>query len=95
MKFLADLIIVVVAMGLKDIIYTALTIYESRGEARTAGILDALGDAVSMIYMVVGVDALTNLGISVKGAIILGAIMITSYNTTMRATRWVTKHENQ
>lgn len=94
MKFLAGLIIIVVCMALRDTIYTALTIYQSHGKARKAGLADGLGDVVSMIYMWVGIDALNALGFSLKGVVLMLSVGLTSYKTTMWATKWVTDHES-
>ncbi len=88
MKFIVALVLVVIFMAIRDLLGTALTIYESRGDGERAGRMDALGDVANMMYTIVGLDALNKAGFSLQGVIMLTAIAFTSYNTT----KWATNH---
>ena len=89
MNFLIAVIVVVTSMAVKDVLGTTLVIAEASGKARLAGLMDALGDVANFIFMAVGLDTIYANGFNWKSAILIGAICLTSYNTTRLTTKWL------
>lgn len=79
------LVYVALAMACSDILGTSLVIAEAHGNSFRAGILDALSDVSGLVYLALGVKALSQW--NWHSLITLGVICSTSFVTTALTTR--------
>ena len=87
---LVTLLVVVLAMGARDFLGTMLVVAESHGRARTAGLMDGLGDVAQMVCTLVGVDTL-NKGVNVRSILVLLVMVATSFVVTLQATKYANR----
>ena len=79
------LIGIALAMGVTDVLATALVIAQARGRAWLAGTLDALSDVSRLVYLALGVSALDQ--INRQSLITLIVVCVTSFVATTATTR--------
>jgi hypothetical protein len=91
------LIAIALAMGITDVLSTALVIAEARGRGVLAGSLDAAGDVSRIVYTALGVHALDQLNST--SAVTLLVVCATSFVVTTFATRivsqWLPDHRDR
>lgn len=88
---LVTLLAVSAAMAVSDVLGTLMVVAEAKGRPWLAGLLDALGDVSRVIYMALGVDAITH-GFTTRAVATLAAICASSFFATSLTTRWARHH---
>jgi hypothetical protein len=88
-RFVISVLLLMGTMAIKDVLGTAMVVYEGKGNGKLAGIMDSSSDVVSFVYTVIGVDALNKAGWSLEAAIMLIAVAFTSYNVTKFTTNFL------
>lgn len=92
MSFILLLLVVIIAMAVRDFLGTLMVIAEADGDGHAAGLADAIGDWANLAWMAIGIDTLITSGLSIKTGIMLVVIFVTSYWTTRLTVEW-RKHD--
>lgn len=76
-----------VAMTVRDFLGVFLTVAESRGRAKLAGLMDALGDLASIGVTVLGAGPVIQHGVTPYTVVLVACICVTSFFGTVVYTR--------
>lgn len=88
MMFILSVLEACAVMAVRDCIGTFLTVAEAKGKDWMSGALDALSDLMGLLFLYFGLDiAMPNGHLTGHGAIIIGAMMVTSFFGTTLWTR--------
>lgn len=83
---IVTLILVALAMAVRDVLGTLLVVAEAKGRAVAAGTLDSLGDIAQTLCTVFGVGEIIVHGFGLEAGLILLVMCVTSFVTTLCAT---------
>ena len=91
MTLVLTLLAVSLSMAAQDVLATLCVIYEARGRAVLAGVMDAAGDVARLVGYVVGAGEIVVNGWNARAVAIVAVMAATSFVATSATTRWANR----